>query len=385
MGPLVWRFKTCSVITCCRQVVLLDAFAPWFSWHQRLTCRQAAAFPGSDLGASELVVSSRVPKCLHRIGSFGPPKRGSKSKASNQAAFIGLSCTMFVRETLKVDQCILCNLCWLCRGCEFTRLLPYGWDKNYCAARTELCTSVLSRISGLCNDCIRLVTNIRIVQHAGLTADGLLGVRLVIYIGMLANHENLDDNLLYLIPKVLSASLERNTGGSLDPTSWLQNPRNMPLHQLVAQHRVQRMMSGDTVIEFILCMKRLLSCHGDLQHSCILCKKLLPTRWMIILCEGCEHTLVGGGGRDTLSPSGIQILCLLHRMVEDIHKRRLSGSSRTPSVMVDAISEGMVLAVIAGTDTGGNWWPGAVGDGGIIWQWGAPGWGPPIFPPLGGS
>ena len=97
MGPLVWRFKTCSVITCCRQVVLLDAFAPWFSWHQRLTCRQAAVFPGSDLGASELVVSSRVPKCLHRIGSFGPPKRGSKSKASNQAAFIGLSCSNFLK------------------------------------------------------------------------------------------------------------------------------------------------------------------------------------------------------------------------------------------------------------------------------------------------
>ena len=76
---------------------LLDAFAPWFSWHQRLTCRQAAAFPGSDLGASELVVSSRVPKCLHRIGSFGPPKRGSKSKASNQAAFIGLSCAVPAR------------------------------------------------------------------------------------------------------------------------------------------------------------------------------------------------------------------------------------------------------------------------------------------------
>ena len=65
-----------------------------------------------------------------------------------------------------------------------------------------------------------------------------------------------------------------------------------PLHQMVAQHRVQQTMSGDTVIEFILCMKRLLSCHGDLQHSCILCKKLLPTRWMIILCEG----WVGGWG-----------------------------------------------------------------------------------------
>ena len=279
-----------------------------------------------------------------------------------------------------MDQCILCNSCWLCRGCEFTRLLPYGWHKDYCAASTQLCTSVLSRISGLCNDCIRLVTDIRTVQHAGLTADGLLGVRLVIYIGMLANHENLDDDQLYLIPNVLSASLERYIEGSLDPTLWLQNPRSMPLHQLVAQHRVQRTMSGDTVVEFILCMKRLLSCHGDLQHSCILCKKLLPTRWMIILCEGCEHTLIGGGGRDTLSPSGIQILCLLHRMVEDIHKRRLSGSSRTPSVMVDAISEGMVLAVIAGTETGGNWW---LREPMVIVE--SPGrMGPPHLPPIGG-
>ena len=193
-----------------------------------------------------------------------------------------------------MDHCILCNSCWLCRGCEVTRLLPYGWHKDYCAARTQLCTSVLSRISGLCNDCIRLVTDIRTVQRAGLTADGLLGIRLVIYIGMLANHENLNDDQLYLIPNVLSASLDRYIGGSLDPTLWLQNPRSMPLHQMVAQHRVQRTMSGDTVIEFILCMKRLLSCHGDLQHSCILCKKLLPTRWMIILCEGCEHTLIGG-------------------------------------------------------------------------------------------
>ena len=250
----------------------------------------------------------------------------------------------------------MCNSCWLCRGCEVTRLLPYGWHKHYCAARIQLCTSVLSRISGLCNDCIRMVTGIRTVQRAGLTADGLLGVRLVIYIGMLASHENLKDDQLYLIPNVLSASLDRYIGGSLDPTLWLQSPRSMPLHQLVAQHRVRRTLSGNTVVEFILCIKRLLSRHGGLQHSCILCKKLLPTRWMIILCGGCEHILIGGGGRDTLSPSGIQILCLLHRMVEDIHRSRLSGSTRTPSVMVDAISEGIVLAVIAGTDTGSNWW-----------------------------
>ena len=264
--------------------------------------------------------------------------------------------SMVVRETLKVDQCILCNSCWLCRGCEVTRLLPYGWHKDYCAARNQLCTSVLSRISGLCNDCIRLITDIRTVQHAGLTADGLLGIRLIVYIGMLANHENLNDDQLYMIPNVLSASLDNYIGGSLDPTLWLRNPRSMPLHQIAAQHRVQRTISGDTVIEFIRCMKRLLCCHGDLQRSCILCKKPLPTRWMIILCEGCEHTLIGGGGRDTLSISGIEILCFLHRMVEEIHRRRLSGCSRTPPVKVDAFTEGMVLGVIAGTETGDSWW-----------------------------
>ena len=50
----------------------------------------------------------------------------------------------------------------------------------------------MSRISGLCNECIRTVTDIRILQHSGLTADGLRGIRLVIYIGMLANQAELD-------------------------------------------------------------------------------------------------------------------------------------------------------------------------------------------------
>ena len=49
-------------------------------WHQRFTWRQAAAFSGSDLNASELVVSSRVPKCLHRIGGFGPQNGGQKAR-----------------------------------------------------------------------------------------------------------------------------------------------------------------------------------------------------------------------------------------------------------------------------------------------------------------
>ena len=185
--------------------------------------------------------------------------------------------TMMVREALKVDQCILCNSCWLCRGCEATRLLPFGWHRDYSAARTQLCTSVLSRISGLCNDCIRTVTDIRILQHAGLTTDGIRGIRLIIYIGMLAN---LDTGKVYMVPNVLTATLDRFIGGSLDPTLWLRDPRGVPLHQMVAQQREHRTIPGDLVLEFIRCMKRLLSCHGDLQDNCVLCKKQLPTRWM---------------------------------------------------------------------------------------------------------
>ena len=124
----------------------------------------------------------------------------------------------------------------------------------------------------------------------------------------------------------------------------------MPLQQMVAQHRELRTMSQDTVLEFIRCMKRLLSGHGDLQRSCLLCKKQLPARWMIILCEGCEHTLVG------LSLPGIEILCFFDRIVEDMRRIRLSGSTGIPAVEVDAITEGMVHAVITGIDTGENWW-----------------------------
>ena len=294
--------------------------------------------------------------------------------------------SMSVRETLQVDHCILCKSCWLCRGCDATRLLPYGWRKDYSATRTQLCTSVLSRISGLCNDCIRSVTDIRIVQHAGLTADGRLGVRLIIYIGVLANHESLNGDKWYMIPNVLTATLDRYIVGSLDPTRWLCDPRGMPLQQMVAQHRELRTMSQDIVLEFIRCMKRLLSGQGDLQQNCILCKMQLPVRWMIILCEGCEHTLVGGGGRDTLSLPGIEIVCFLHRIVEDIHRNRMAGNASIPAVEVDAITERMVLEVITGVETGDNWWlrepvvnvdsPGSGGP---------PSGGPCIFPPLGGS
>ena len=153
-----------------------------------------------------------------------------------------------------------------------------------------------------------------------------------------------------------TATLDRYIEGNLDPTLWLRDPRGTPLHQMIVQQREYRILPRDMVIEFIRCMKRLLSRHGDFQHGCILCRKQLPTRWMIILCEECEHNLVGGGGRFTLSLDGIEILYFLHRLVEDIHRKRLSGNTSIPSVEVDAITEGMVQSVIAGTETGEDWW-----------------------------
>ena len=135
------------------------------------------------------------------------------------------SFTLTVRKALDVDQRILCNSCWLCSGWETIRLLPFGWHRECCATRAQLCTSVLSRISGLClcNECIRTVTDTRILQHAGLTADGLRGIRLVIYIGMLANQPDWDLDKLYLIPMELAATLDRYSVGGLDPIQWVQN------------------------------------------------------------------------------------------------------------------------------------------------------------------
>ena len=143
--------------------------------------------------------------------------------------------------------------------------------------------------------------------------------------GMLANQAGWDTDKLYLVPIELTATLDRYSGGNLDPTLWLRDSRGTPLHQMIAQQREYRTLPRNMVIEFIRCVKRLLSHHGDLQHGCILCRKQLPTRWMIILCKECEYILVGGGGRATLSLDHRNFV-FSHRLVEDIHRRRLSGN-----------------------------------------------------------
>ena len=82
-----------------------------------------------------------------------------------------------VREALSFDDRILCDSCLLCAGRETIRLLPFGWHAENNEHGLQLCSGVLSRVSGLCNECIRKITDTRVVQHSGLTPDGLNGMR----------------------------------------------------------------------------------------------------------------------------------------------------------------------------------------------------------------
>ena len=90
-----------------------------------------------------------------------------------------------VRETLSIDERIVNDSCLFCVGRETIRLLPFGWHAENNEQGLQLCLGLLSRVSGLCNKCIRTVTDTGVAQHSGLTPDGLNGMRLVIYIGML--------------------------------------------------------------------------------------------------------------------------------------------------------------------------------------------------------
>ena len=263
---------------------------------------------------------------------------------------------MAVREALDIDQRVLCNSCLLCKDRDVIRLLPFGWHMESNALRAQMCTSVLSRISGLCNDCIRIITDTRIVQHTGLTPDGLRGMRLIIYIGMLADRGGWDLNKTYQIPAELAATADMYQTHGLDPGLWVLDKKGIPLHPMIIQQREACTVPGDMVVDFIRAMKKSLRRHGNLQRCCILCRKQLPVRWMVILCIVCEHKLLGGGGREMLTLRGIELVYLLHRLVEDIHSRRLQGDFSIPSVEVDAIMEERMRSVIAELESDDDWW-----------------------------
>ena len=101
-------------------------------------------------------------------------------------------------------------------------------------------------------------------------------------------------------------------------------------HHVILQQRRNSQLSSEMVAEFIRTMRRLLTPRGSLQPSCIVCRRQLPSRWMVILCQACWYELPGGGGRDQLTNNGTEIIHFLHQLVETIHKKRLQGDYSIP-------------------------------------------------------
>ena len=189
-----------------------------------------------------------------------------------------------------------------------------------------------------------------------LTPDGLRGMRLIVYIGMLADRGEWDPGKLYQIPAELAATVDRYQTNALDARQWIQNRGTEPLRPMIILQGENRTIPSSMVIEFIRSMKVLLSRYGNLQRGCILCRKQLPSRWMVVLCMACEHKLVGGGGRESLTWKGIECIYLLHQLVENIHSRRLQGDYGIPSIMVDPITEGRIRSVLTAQETPDDWW-----------------------------
>ena len=184
-----------------------------------------------------------------------------------------------VRESLGIDERILRNSCLLlCVGRDTVRLLPFGLHAENCGQRAQLCSSVLSRVSGLCNDCIRTVTDTRVFQHTQLTTEGLDGMRLVIYEGMLADRNNWEQQRSYQVPIELAAVAERYQTIGINPQQWLRSGEKELVHPMIVQQRRRHTLSGATVTEFIKTMRRLLSFQGNLQRMCVLCRRQMPLR-----------------------------------------------------------------------------------------------------------
>ena len=57
-----------------------------------------------------------------------------------------------------------------------------------------------------------------------------------------------------------------------------------------------------------------------------------------------------------LTVKGVEIIYLLHQLVENIYSRRLNGDFCIPSVEVDPITEERIRSVLAEMETADDWW-----------------------------
>ena len=131
------------------------------------------------------------------------------------------------------------------------------------------------------------------VQHSGLTPDRLNGMRLVIFLGMLADQNNWDLKRSYLVPAELAATVQLYQTTGISPNEhgdfeWV--------HPMILQQRRNSQLSSERVAEFIRSMKRL---HSSRKSSTVMyCVQAATVCQITILCQACWYKLPGGGGRD---------------------------------------------------------------------------------------
>ena len=66
--------------------------------------------------------------------------------------------------------------------------------------------------------------------------------------------------------------------------------------------------------------------------------------------------IVGGGGADTFTSRGSEILYFLHRLVQTTHTRRLQGDYTIPTIEVDHHMEERIRAILSESETANDWW-----------------------------
>ena len=67
--------------------------------------------------------------------------------------------------------------------------------------------------------------------------NNLRGMKLIVYIGMLANRDGWDVGKLYQIPAELAATVDRYQADALDAGHWIQDRGIEPLRPMIIQQR----------------------------------------------------------------------------------------------------------------------------------------------------
>ena len=158
---------------------------------------------------------------------------------------------------------------------------------------------------------------------------------------------------IYHIPAELAATVEKYQADCFSQRLWIEDGGEL-VHPMRIQQRRMCTVPGEVVADFIRTMKRLRCQQG--KRSCLLCRRQLPLRWMVILCIVCGHKLVGGAGVETLTLKDIEIIYFLHQLVQNIHARRLRRDCSILFVEVDPIMEERLRLVIAENETAKHWW-----------------------------